>query len=543
MQKTDFKRFGLMMDMSRNSVMNLSDLKIFTKELADLGYNTLMLYTEDTYEIPEEPYFGHFRGRYSQKELKELVSHCDGLGIEVIPCIQTLAHLNCIFRWPRFQRIQDCNDILLPEVEETYCFIESMFRSVKECFHSKVVHIGMDEAHMVGLGKYLEKFGFDNRFQILSRHLRRVCEIAKKYDLEPLMWGDMFFRLGNGGKYYNVDNPIVPDPKELNLPKEISITYWDYYHTLESHYEMMIDAHRKLEQPLWFAGGIWTWTGFAPDNQFSYRVTRAALNACRTKKVDNVILTLWGDNGGECFRWSTMSAIFAASRLAQGESDENKIKEEFAQRYGISYDDFNLMDMHEPVEGITAADCVTNPQKYLLYNDPFLGVCDSTLTGNEREYYTRLAEKLSAFRDHPRFGDLFRTLSALAATLSHKADLGDRTRKAYQQRDKKAVQALLKEYDLSLEHLAQFISQYRAHWLKENKPHGLEVHETRLGGLHCRLTSCRQRLALWLEEGTEIPELDETPLDLQGGGEVMAHKPLRYPLWGKALSANTIDMR
>jgi len=194
MQKTDFKRFGLMMDMSRNSVMNLPQLKLFTQEIASMGYNMLMLYTEDTYEIPEEPYFGHFRGRYTHAELKELVAHCDGLGIEVIPCIQTLAHLNAIFRWPRFQRIQDCNDILLAENEETYEFIESMFRTVKECFHSKVVHIGMDEAHMVGLGKYLEKFGFDNRFQILSRHLKKVCEIAKKYDLEPLMWGDMFFR-------------------------------------------------------------------------------------------------------------------------------------------------------------------------------------------------------------------------------------------------------------------------------------------------------------------------------------------------------------
>ena len=63
MQKTDFKRFGLMMDMSRNSVMNLPQLKVFTKEIASMGYNMLMLYTEDTYEIPEEPYFGHFRGR------------------------------------------------------------------------------------------------------------------------------------------------------------------------------------------------------------------------------------------------------------------------------------------------------------------------------------------------------------------------------------------------------------------------------------------------------------------------------------------------
>ena len=39
---------------------------------ASLGYNTLLLYTEDTYEVPDEPYFGYMRGRYSQAELREL---------------------------------------------------------------------------------------------------------------------------------------------------------------------------------------------------------------------------------------------------------------------------------------------------------------------------------------------------------------------------------------------------------------------------------------------------------------------------------------
>ena len=33
-----------------------------------MGLNSLMLYMEDTYEIPEYPYFGHLRGRYSQSD-------------------------------------------------------------------------------------------------------------------------------------------------------------------------------------------------------------------------------------------------------------------------------------------------------------------------------------------------------------------------------------------------------------------------------------------------------------------------------------------
>ena len=69
--------------------------------------------------------------------------------MEVIPCIQILAHLNTIFRWPVYQPIQDCNDILLSEEDKTYELIGKMLDSVKACYRSEYVHIGMDEAHMV----------------------------------------------------------------------------------------------------------------------------------------------------------------------------------------------------------------------------------------------------------------------------------------------------------------------------------------------------------------------------------------------------------
>ena len=62
---------GLMVDCSRNAVMNLTALKRFVKLISALGYDTLMLYTEDTYEVDGEPYFGHQRRRFSKAELKE----------------------------------------------------------------------------------------------------------------------------------------------------------------------------------------------------------------------------------------------------------------------------------------------------------------------------------------------------------------------------------------------------------------------------------------------------------------------------------------
>ncbi|MCI5970067.1 MAG: hypothetical protein MRZ29_02805, partial [Oscillospiraceae bacterium] len=64
-----FKMRCVMLDMSRNAVMKVSAVKKYIAYMAAMGLNTLMLYTEDTYELKEYPFFGYMRGRYTQEEL------------------------------------------------------------------------------------------------------------------------------------------------------------------------------------------------------------------------------------------------------------------------------------------------------------------------------------------------------------------------------------------------------------------------------------------------------------------------------------------
>ena len=66
-----YKMLCYMADNSRNAVYNLPTAKRVIRYLALMGYNAMMLYTEDTYELPEYPYFGHMRGRFSEEELKD----------------------------------------------------------------------------------------------------------------------------------------------------------------------------------------------------------------------------------------------------------------------------------------------------------------------------------------------------------------------------------------------------------------------------------------------------------------------------------------
>jgi hypothetical protein len=148
------KELSLMADCSRNGVLSVQAVKGLARVLARLGYNQLQLYTEDTFEVENEPYFGHIRGRYSAEEIQLLDSYCGMFGIELVPCVQTLAHLGAIFKNPAYSAVNDCADILLADGERTYKLIENIFASLQKNFTSRKVNIGMDEAFLLGAGKY-----------------------------------------------------------------------------------------------------------------------------------------------------------------------------------------------------------------------------------------------------------------------------------------------------------------------------------------------------------------------------------------------------
>ena len=136
-EKAAFDRNGLMLDCSRNMAPTVETVKYLLSRMALMGLSLAMLYTEDTYEVPGEPYFGYLRGRFSQAELRELDDYADALGIEMIPCIQTLSHLNRVLHWPCYQSVRDTQITMLVDEEATYALIEKMIAAISACFRSR----------------------------------------------------------------------------------------------------------------------------------------------------------------------------------------------------------------------------------------------------------------------------------------------------------------------------------------------------------------------------------------------------------------------
>ena len=68
--------------------------------------------------------------------------------------------------------------------EETYVFIEKLLLSVKDSFTTRRVHLGMDEAVLLGLGKYLRENGYEKGSVLVREHCKRVLAICKKLGLD-----------------------------------------------------------------------------------------------------------------------------------------------------------------------------------------------------------------------------------------------------------------------------------------------------------------------------------------------------------------------
>ncbi|MBQ9965355.1 MAG: beta-N-acetylhexosaminidase [Clostridia bacterium] len=520
---------GAMIDCSRNGVMKVRTVKKYADLLSAMGYNTLMLYTEDTFEVDNQPFFGHLRGRYTKEEMKELDAYCEKKGIELIPCIQTLAHLNCIFKWwDSYEKIRDCDDILLIDDENTHKLLEDIFATLAECFKTRKIHIGMDEAYRVGLGKYLSEHGYSNRFDLINKHLHKVCEIANKYGFEPMIWSDMFCKLAlDNDDYYAADN-LEEIREKAALPQNVSLVYWDYYSTDVERYKRMFAVNKAFDRPVIFAGGAWTWKGFAPDNKFSIDTTIAALKGCRESDVNDILITIWGDDGNECSRFAVLPALFYTSELAKGNEDEADIKAKFQQFTGIPFDDFMLLDEvnGKEREGVNSA------HKYLLYDDAFMGIYDFKVEEGTNEYYKALKEKLEKISVPEDYKRIFDYCTYLCDVLSVKSELGVKTRSIYRLGDNKALRDLaLNDYTLAIEKIKAFHKVYENFWMWENKPFGFEIQDMRLGGLISRLESCKQRLIGFCDGKLErIDELEEDILPCE------YHKT-----WGRLVSPSVLS--
>ncbi len=539
-----FKTNGTMADMSRNPVMNVQTVKAMLRRMALMGLNTYMLYTEDTYELGDHPYFGYMRGRYTKAELKELDAYGITLGIELIPCIQTLGHLSTHLRWAAAGAYRDTERVMLVGADETYALIEDMLTTVSECFTTRRIHVGMDETHDIGTGAYLKKYGYKDGTDIYLEHLAKVIKMCEAHGLKPMMWSDMFFRLAGRKlpKYADYMLEVEFDEELIEKIKEhtkgIQQVFWDYYRSFEEFYTGNLEKHEMLfGDNVLFAGGVWTWSGHCPLYTRSIKNTVPALDACRKKGVQEIFATMWNNGSEGTLILGMLGLAWYADYDYKGRFDEESAKECFAFSCGADYDEIKLCERPETL--VVINEKPVSVTRTMLYNDPLVGLIDKHIEGlDTQSHFAAVTEELeSAKSDKGLFAPAFEIVRAISALLVHKADFGVRLTAAYKAGDKETLATMLAECDVIQARLADLREAHRKSWFTYNKPFGWEEHDLRYGGLAARFDTVKRRLAAYLDgEICRIEELEEERLRYDGDTEDAPKIDQRF-LW---MGYNTI---
>ena len=507
-ERTPFETLGIMLDCSRNAVMTPEHIKVWLRRLALLGYNMVMLYTEDTYCLPDEPYFGYQRGAYSSVELREIVRYATKLGIEVVPCIQTLGHLEHILKHAAYWKVRDTTRVMMVGEKETYALIDKMVAHWSRMCKTRRIHIGMDETHDLGRGRYLDLHGYRNGFELFNEHLGKVTKICRTYGMQPMIWSDMYFRLGcKSGGYYDASTSI-PDSVVRKIPKQAQLVYWDYEHADEAFYRDWIGRHREMGKEPLMASGIWTWKKYWYDHRITERNAGACVDACYAEKVKEIFFTQWGDDGAYCDHDSAFAGMVYCADKAYGnrEPEERVLASRFSAVCGGSYVAHHLAgDIHGVVDGF-------QPHMWddPLFETRFRTFCSDDLRKMAKvaEAYRGLAQRLRRYKGEKVTGNLAYAYG-VAVTFSARYALCIALLRAYRKRDMAALRRVARTVPGMVSRVQDLGGVFREMWLSHNKPEGMEMIQAHFGMLETRYREMQTRIGEFVSGEVDcIAELD-----------------------------------
>jgi len=518
-----FDSNGPMFDLSQgNAAFNIKTFKKILCQLSLMGLDTVMMYCEDGFEVKTQPFLGYMRAKYTADEIKELDDYAFALGIELIPHIQTLAHMQEALRWKHYEPIMDYNACLLVGEEKTYEFIKDVMSTVSAMFRTNKMHVGMDEAFHLGRGEYLTRNGYKDITDIMREHLKRVSAIADELGIIPMMWDHMYFRTF-GTRRDNQYGATVPEETKRLVPKNMINVYGDYYKLDEEVYLDLIGQHKALCDNVIFAGGIWSWLGYGFAWTKTKVSTECALNVCKKLGVKNILATTWGDHGTESLITVTLLGcqLFAEHGYSD-KIDYNKLASRFKFCTGGNLDDFAALERIDknPQNEHLKDPSSYNSSKSLMWQDILTGLLDYNFRGFDlTSHYKKLTEDLKkAIGRNGRFDYLFDFNYHVSRVLEMKSEMGIRLTEAYKANDKESLTNIAK-YELPelRERVIKLRSVHRKNWFELYKPFGWDIIDLRYGGLIIRITTAIEEIEDYLEGRMErIEELEAERLPYNG---------------------------
>ena len=520
-EDTFYDCISAMIDSSRCAVPTLAAACRLLDYMAVMGYSMAMLYTEDTVELENRPYFGYMRGRYTHEELRALDDYADTYGIELIPCLECYGHMHKYLIWNEAAPIKDTEGVLLAREEKTFRFLEELIGTVSSCFRSRRIHIGMDEAWDMGRGKFLDKHGYVPPFEIFNEYMEKLIAITNRFGLTPMMWSDMYFRVNTNNNAYYEKDTVVPQETVDRIPEEVEQVFWHYGEKPNCD-DYMLEKHKALGRKIIYAGGLWGWIGHFPEHNYAMEACRISLDACRKHDVREAMITIWSNDNAECDLFANLYGMsFFAEMCFDPDASREKLDARFEACTGGSAEAFYTMSLyHNRFDGVDYSPNFHDRflGKPLFWQDIMEGLYDTHLFKQPMStHYAACVAIMAQHREGP-WAYLYDFAGKVFRYLGVKTAIAEKLVPAYKAGDKEALATVANVLLPCLkEATAEVHKAHKAMWFASNKVLGWSNLDIRYGGMAARCDTAMELIGMYLEGKLDtLEELDQERL----------HKPL-----------------
>lgn len=291
--KPDLEVRGLMLDISRAKVLNVSSIKKIIDLVAELKYNHLELYVEGfSYEYKNIKEALADKNYLTQEEYLEVEKYAIEKYIDFVPNQNGFGHMSDWLALDKFKELAECPDgfeiwgskrppsTLDPTNPKSFELVKQMYEEMIPFTKSKYFNMNFDEPYELGHGKSKQECLKTSTEDVYIEYLEKLANVVRKYNKTPMIWGDV----------------LVKHPDKISkLSKDIVFIDWGYNKAYDfvNHAKML----EELKVKYLLAPGTSTWSSITGRFIDMKETIENSTYASKKYHGLGILLTDWGDMG------------------------------------------------------------------------------------------------------------------------------------------------------------------------------------------------------------------------------------------------------
>jgi hexosaminidase len=289
----DFPARGVMLDVSRDRVPQMTTLLALLDKLASFKINQVQLYMEHTFAYAAHEQVWRNASPFTGPEIRELDRYARERFIELVPNQNSFGHMARWLTIEAYRGLAECPDGfehswnptrepygLCATDPKSLSFLDDLYAELLPNFSSSQLNVGLDETIDLGLGRSAEACLERGTERVYLEFLQRIHGLVRSRGRRMQFWGDII----------NKRPELIPE-----LPPDAVALEWGY----EADHPFLAHAERFRASNLAF----YVCPGTSSWNSIAGRSENAVLNICRAAQAGHahgaagVLTTDWGDNG------------------------------------------------------------------------------------------------------------------------------------------------------------------------------------------------------------------------------------------------------